>query len=120
MALLLHGALATACVIAGLFFLRFWRLTRDRLFVFFALAFWILGVHWVFLGASGFRAEHRYVFYVPRLLAFVLIIVGIISKNRHSGPTASPRSFQPPHERAAAHSDGAAAGTRPVSPGSRT
>ena len=40
------GALAMACWVAGLFFLRFWRLSRDRLFVFFVLAFWLL-TRWV-------------------------------------------------------------------------
>ena len=36
------GAIAMGFGIAGLFFLRFWRETRDRLFFFFAIAFFIL------------------------------------------------------------------------------
>ena len=40
----LSGAVAVAFVVAGLFFLRFWKRTRDGLFVAFALAFWLLGL----------------------------------------------------------------------------
>ena len=39
----LWGASALGCWVIGLFFLRFWRNTRDRLFAFFAAAFWVLG-----------------------------------------------------------------------------
>ena len=38
------GVIAMASWIAGLFFLRFWRETRDRLFLIFAIAFWLLGL----------------------------------------------------------------------------
>ena len=34
MIILLQGATATACCVAALFFLKFWRTTRDRLFFF--------------------------------------------------------------------------------------
>ena len=37
----LQGAIAMCFAIAGLFFLRFWRDTRDRLFLLFALSFWL-------------------------------------------------------------------------------
>ena len=43
------GSLVMACLVAGLFFLRFWRKTRDRLFLMFAIAFWILGSNWLAL-----------------------------------------------------------------------
>jgi hypothetical protein len=39
------GALAMAFAVAGLFFLRFWRDTKDRLFAFFALAFFALAAN---------------------------------------------------------------------------
>ena len=51
------GALAMASAVAGLFFLRFWRETRDRLFAMFALAFWVLGVNW--LGLALARRPRR-------------------------------------------------------------
>ena len=37
----LHGAIAMGFAVAGLYFLRFWRDTGDRLFAFFAAAFWV-------------------------------------------------------------------------------
>ena len=33
------GGLVMGCFVAGLFFLRFWRKTHDRLFAIFAIAF---------------------------------------------------------------------------------
>ena len=47
------GALVMACFVAGLFFLRFWRKTRDRLFMIFAIAFWLMGVNWLALSFSN-------------------------------------------------------------------
>jgi hypothetical protein len=83
---LLDGALAMACAVAGLFFLRFWRTIGDRLFVFFSLAFWVLGVEWAVLGSlTEAAAETRPIVYLPRLLAFILIVVGIWDKNRGRG-----------------------------------
>ena len=78
---LLQGALIMASAVAGLFFLRFWRDTGDRLFVAFAAAFWVLAVNWLGLALSS-EPETRTVFYLLRLVAFVTIIVGIVDKNR--------------------------------------
>jgi uncharacterized protein DUF5985 len=78
----LWGALAMAGWVAGLFFLRFWRSTRDRLFLFLCLAFWVLSLSWVGLGLHQASTETHYSHFVLRLAAFVLIIVGIIDKNR--------------------------------------
>ncbi len=77
----LLGALAMACAVAGAFFLRFWRKTRDRLFLIFALAFWLLGLNWALL-AFVQADETRTWLYVLRLVAFCLIIYGIVDKNR--------------------------------------
>jgi hypothetical protein len=75
------GAVVMACAVAGLFFLRFWRKTRDRLFLIFALAFWLLGINWLLL-AFVQEDETRTWLYVLRLIAFCLILIGIIDKNR--------------------------------------
>lgn len=40
----LIGMIAMALVTAGLFFLQFWRETGDRLFMIFAIAFWLLAL----------------------------------------------------------------------------
>ena len=84
------GALALASWVAGLFFAKFWRLSRDRLFGLFALAFWTLALHWTLLGILDSPVETRHYLYLLRLAAFVLIIVAIVDKNRR--PTASPPS----------------------------
>jgi len=92
----LLGALAMASAIAGLFFLRFWRDTHDRLFLMFALAFWALGINWLGLGALGDASvEATTPFYVLRLLAFVLIIVAVADKNRATAPARRPPRATP-------------------------
>ncbi len=75
------GGLVMGCFVGGLFFLRFWRKTRDRLFAIFALAFWLLGVNWLALAFTE-QDEVKTWYYALRLLAFVLILFAIIDKNR--------------------------------------
>ena len=71
------------CAVAGLFFLRFWKTVRDRLFLYFCLAFWMLAGHWALLGSlHDTIPEDRQFVYLPRLLAFVLILAGVWDKNR--------------------------------------
>jgi uncharacterized membrane protein HdeD (DUF308 family) len=79
---LLFGANAMAALVASLFFLRFWRSTRDRFFLFFAVAFLIDAVARVVLGLSVFPEESEPLFYVARLLSFAIIIAAIVDKNR--------------------------------------
>jgi hypothetical protein len=79
---LLLGATAMGSFVAGLFFLRFYRQTKDTLFAYFGAAFWILAAQAVALGLTNPDAEVRVYLYLPRLLAFVLIIVAIVQKNR--------------------------------------
>jgi hypothetical protein len=81
------GALAMGSWVIGLQFLRYYRESRDRLFVMFALAFWTLALHWTALGIENPPSETRHYFYIVRLIAFGLIIVAVIDKNRQP-PTA--------------------------------
>lgn len=81
---LLWGALAMAAWVAALFFMKFWRTTRDRLFLFFCLAFLLLAFNWLGLGLVPSVAESRHKLMLLRLTAFVLIIVGIVDKNRRA------------------------------------
>lgn len=89
---ILVGAISTASIVAGLFFFRFWRTTRDRFFIFFALSFWIEGVnrlvlfHWV--GPN----EDAPGYYLIRVIAYGLIIAAIVDKNRARRPTAQSGS----------------------------
>jgi hypothetical protein len=80
----LWGSLATASWLGGLFFFKFWRVTRDRFFLFFFLAFWVLSLNWVVLVVGQPILEARHDAYVVRLVAFLLIIVAIVDKNRRS------------------------------------
>lgn len=83
----LTGVLVTACAVAGLFFVRFWRRTSDRLFGIFAVAFWLLGINWLALAFTT-RDEIQTRWYFLRLLAFLLILAAIIDKNRSRAPRA--------------------------------
>jgi Family of unknown function (DUF5985) len=78
----LYGAAAMGCALIGLFFWRFWRQSLDRLFLMFALAFWILAIDRTVLGVLAFATEWREYVFLLRLLAFCLILYGIIDKNR--------------------------------------
>ena len=78
----LGGALTFGFLVAGLFFLRFWKRTRDGLFVAFALAFWLLGLTQALLTLSNIPVEERSWLYLLRLAAFALILVSIWFKNR--------------------------------------
>lgn len=80
------GAAAACSWIATLLFLRFWRASRDRLFLLFALAFLVLGVNWFLVSAIHPGGETRHYFYLVRLLAFLLILGAIIDKNRRGQP----------------------------------
>jgi hypothetical protein len=76
------GAVAMAFLVACMFFLRFWRATRDRLFALFALAFFVLAVNRVSIALNPPpHSEGDYLYWV-RLLAFMLILVAILDKNR--------------------------------------
>jgi hypothetical protein len=76
------GATAMAFATAGLFFLKFWRRTRDRLFLIFALAFWLLGITRIALASLGEVSETHTILYVFRFFAFALILLAVVDKNR--------------------------------------
>ena len=78
----ISGMLAMGYLVAGIFFLRFWRDTHDRLFAMFGAAFFILAGQRFGLDFIGDKAESSTLWYFVRLLAFVIIIVAIVDKNR--------------------------------------
>jgi len=77
---MLVGAIAAAAFVCGLYFLRFWRATRDRFFLLFAFAFWIEGGHRLVVYQWGGEGEPAN--YLVRLVAYGLIIGAILDKNR--------------------------------------
>lgn len=80
----LWGALVMVNVTAGLFFLRFHRETRDRLFALFGGAFFAFAANYLVLALLQPSREERHYAYFIRLLAFGLIIAGILDKNRRA------------------------------------
>jgi hypothetical protein len=80
----LQGAITLACLAIGLKFLRYWRLSRDRFFVWFAVAFWMFAAGWVLRVFAPDIGEHGYVVFLPRLLGFLLILAAILDKNRRN------------------------------------
>jgi uncharacterized membrane protein HdeD (DUF308 family) len=81
MNLMLLGAIAMACLVVALFFLRSWRRTSDRFFLFFAASFFIEGLNRAALGLSSDPNEGRPFFYFVRFFSFLLILVAIALKN---------------------------------------
>lgn len=82
----LVGISSALCLVIGLIFLKFWIQTRDRLCLLFAVAFWILAADWAVIAVLPYfstrPSEHNVFIYSVRLLAFLLILVAIIDKNR--------------------------------------
>ncbi len=79
---ILTGGIAMGSFIAGLFFLRFWRQTRDVFFLCFALSFWLEAGNRIALGLLAHNDESEPAFYLVRLLAYGLILFAIWHKNR--------------------------------------
>jgi hypothetical protein len=82
----LAGAITMGYLAVGLFFLRFWRRTRDRLFLIFAFAFWLLALNQAAVALSNVPREEQSSIYLLRLAAFTLIILAIASKNLSRKP----------------------------------
>jgi hypothetical protein len=80
----LSGAITAGFVVAGFFFLRFWKRTRESLFLAFAAAFWLLGLAQALLTVTDIPVEERSWLFLLRLAAFSLILVSIWRKNRRA------------------------------------
>jgi hypothetical protein len=84
---ILTGAIGMALLVAALFFLRFWRSTGDRFFLFFAASFFIEGGNRLVLYPAPEDMDHfpGVVFYLLRFSAYLLILWAIVDKNRGKG-----------------------------------
>jgi hypothetical protein len=76
------GAICLAYLTAALFFLKFWKETHDRLFAMFSIAFAVLAVNRALLVLLREVHEAHSWLYFVRLLAFVLILLAVLDKNR--------------------------------------
>ena len=74
------GALAMGYVVAAIFFIHYWREARERLFAFFSLAFLLLALQRILL--PYIADDQVELAYAVRVVAFLMIIVGIVDKNR--------------------------------------
>lgn len=81
MNLALIGAIAMASLTAGLFFLRFWKDTKDRFFLFLGVSFFVEGLNRFALAITGNPNEDRPFFYFVRFLSFLVILIAIADKN---------------------------------------
>lgn len=81
MQLFLLGMIAMGCAVAALLFLRFWRSSRDRLFLYFAIAFGLEAFNRALYAINGARSEEVTLYFSLRLVAFLLILWAIVEKN---------------------------------------
>jgi hypothetical protein len=95
---ILLGAVIMGDFLAALFFVRFWKMTGDRFFLFFSASFLAIGVSRLVVdeGIPPFGLETMG--YSMRILSYLFIIAGILYKNRGtrtSRTLASPPTVLP-------------------------
>jgi hypothetical protein len=78
----LLGAIIVSDCVAALFFVRYWRVTKDRFFVYFAWAFGLDIVSRLTLAGHLVGSEFEPLVYVVRLLSYLVIAGAIVDKNR--------------------------------------
>lgn len=80
----LSGAVMMGYFAASAFFYRYWKKSGDSLFRYFSGAFCLLAIERIILLVVTSQGETQPIAYTPRLIAFMLIIVAILAKNRES------------------------------------
>lgn len=78
----LLGVIVTCSFVAAGFFARFWRATRDLLFLGFAAAFTLEGLNRLAFLFLDKPSAGDGVIYGVRLLSYLLILAAIANKNR--------------------------------------
>jgi drug/metabolite transporter superfamily protein YnfA len=76
------GATMAAALVIALLFFRYWRQSRDRLFLMFSLGFLVFSISRLILAFLEEDDEGRVYVYGLRLIAFLLILAAIVDKNR--------------------------------------
>jgi hypothetical protein len=77
----LSGMVTGGNLVAALFFFRFWRRTKEPLFVMFSISFVLFaGGQFGSLWLDGPHDDNTWIFLL-RLAGFVLLLVGIVRKN---------------------------------------
>jgi hypothetical protein len=75
------GMISMGFAVAALFFLRYWRGSGDRLFLYFAIAFGLESVNRAIYAWNGAHSEEVTLYFGLRLVAFSLILWAIVDKN---------------------------------------
>lgn len=83
------GIAAVTFAISGLLFLKFWKVSGDSFFKHLCAAFWMMAMErvvglatYVLDPSEAGQAHTRTWIYLIRLLAFSLILIAVIQKNR--------------------------------------
>jgi uncharacterized protein (UPF0333 family) len=79
----LLGVIVTASLVAAAYFLKFWRQTRDPLFLGFAAAFAIEGINRTCFLFVDNPESGSITLYAVRLVSYLLILTAIAHKNRN-------------------------------------
>ena len=77
----LLGAVIMGDVIAALFFVRYWKITGDRFFLFFAASFVAIAVSRVVVDEGIPPVGYEPFGYMIRIVSYLFIIAGILYKN---------------------------------------
>lgn len=80
MDLFLLGAFAMGCLMASAAFVKFWLLTRDRLFIWFALSFALEAINRAAFAASGLPDDAAF-YYGIRLVSYLMLLWAVVEKN---------------------------------------
>ena len=90
--LFLSGVMGTTFAASGIFFLKFWKASRDPFFLYFAFACELIALERIVVvtlhvvyGPHDTVPDLRMGIYIIRLAAFVLMLVAIVQRNRASG-----------------------------------
>lgn len=92
----INGANVALSLVAGLVFVKFWTQMKDRLFLLFAIAMWVLALNRAAIVLLPYvttnASEHNALIYSARLVAFVLILAAIIDKGRRGSSPLTMRA----------------------------
>jgi hypothetical protein len=87
---LLSGISLATFGASGLFFLKFWLTSREKFFLYFSFAFWLLSIERIALmivhesehAVRNAITEANSWVYLIRLLAFIFIVFAVLERNR--------------------------------------
>lgn len=79
---IISGALMMVSFVIGIIFMKFWKKSHDRLFLMFGIAFWMMAFERFVLGYLNTTDESHLHIYFIRMIAFAIILIAIVLKNK--------------------------------------